>query len=133
MRQKQQQGFGHMMLLLGLVVLAVVGFAGWYVWQNQTTTKSTSMTTVTAAAYKRTTTVPSSWVKYTDTKDGLSFYHPTDWKVKACVPSGADEIPGVCLDAGPASATSTQGVVIPGYSRSQAEEVNQTIFGSTGS
>lgn len=37
MRKLNQTGFGHVILLVALVALAVVGFAGYRVWTSQNT------------------------------------------------------------------------------------------------
>jgi len=49
MKKTSQRGFGHLGLLLLLVIAAVVVFAGYKVYKNQNTDKSVSDTTSTVS------------------------------------------------------------------------------------
>lgn len=77
--KKNEKGFGAVEALLVLVIVAVLGFVGWYVWHNRAT--NTAPTTTSASAskvttYSRTTTVPSDWRSYKNTTYKLSLAYP---------------------------------------------------------
>lgn len=83
--QKYQQGFTAIEGLLIVLVLAVVGFGGYYVWHSQQTTITTAKTT--AVSSKATTNTATSspysgWNTYTFSKEKLTFRYPTTWTVE---------------------------------------------------
>lgn len=84
-------------LFLIVVLIGVLGFLGYryYQAQQKKTAENTKTTqTSTRETYKRTTTVPSSWVTYTNKEYKFSFAHPGDHKVQFDVidnPNGDQE------------------------------------------
>ena len=77
-------------VLIVVVVGAITG-TGWYVWQSRTKANNlydsgtlhntTGTTTAQPSAYKRTTTVPSDWIVYSNAKYSISFSYPKSWSV----------------------------------------------------
>jgi hypothetical protein len=91
---RRQSGFGVLGLLVVIVVLAAVGFAGWKVYVNSRSSADTTVVdtgkdstdkvnpnTPTRTAYERTTQPPVSWKQYSDDAGKLSFFYPADWTV----------------------------------------------------
>ncbi len=86
---KNQKGFGAIEAMLILIIVAVIGFVGWYVWKqnqnpadkktttsNQTNTDGNKETEKTADPY-------AGWLSCKDTGEGLSFKYPADWSTEA--------------------------------------------------
>ncbi len=70
--KKNQNGFSAVEALMITVIVAAVGFVGWYVWHNRSTT----------APNTKTVSEPSKELKsYTDPVFNYSFKYPADWKV----------------------------------------------------
>ena len=69
-----QKGFGHIEALLIILILAVVGFGGYYVWHTQHD-KSAGQSTNQKAADST-----SGWTTHTDTSAGYSIKIPKDWE-----------------------------------------------------
>lgn len=84
--KSNQKGFSAAEALIILVIVGVIGGAGWYVWQSKNKSDSASTTnnttqSTTPLTYKRTTTVPSTWKTYTNEKYKISLAYPTNWTV----------------------------------------------------
>lgn len=84
---KDQQGFTAIETVLILIIIAIIGFIGWYAWHSKQ--NSDKMLNDTAKsqpasvnAYKRPTTIPSTWKTYTNPQYKLSLAYPADWKVQ---------------------------------------------------
>lgn len=81
---KSQKGFALLESLLIIVILAILGFTGWYVWHAKQNTdkiasQNNTVRTETAVTPKNTL---SSWKTYSSTAiSGLSFKYPGDWKL----------------------------------------------------
>ena len=78
---KNQQGFAVIEGLLILLILAVVGFGGYYVYhtQHKTTTTNSSTTANSTSNNSSTTNDYSGWNSYTDTSKLFSVMYPKDW------------------------------------------------------
>lgn len=89
MKRQNQSGFAHAgAILLLIIILAVIGGGGYYIWHKnkdrndrKTTADSSSTAAEKLQAYKRSTTVPATWKKYTDDKYKFSFSYAPTWKV----------------------------------------------------
>lgn len=94
-----ENGFTVVETLLVILILAVIGFGGYYVWHNQH--KSITSTTVTSTALKShistktataTTQTPNpyaGWKSYTLTDEKLSFQYPSTWHLTDYTNTGA--------------------------------------------
>jgi len=93
--RRDEAGFSPVELVLVLVIVALIGFVGWYVQHSkQNTDKSPSAANnssqATSKQTKKTTTnavtpadPTANWTAYTDTSgSGLSVKYPTDWQVQ---------------------------------------------------
>lgn len=83
-----QQGFSAVEVLLVLVIVALVGAEGLFVYKNQHKTTTTSVAATTAKSTltpARTTTAPTnpyaSWTTYTSKLEKVSIKYPADWTV----------------------------------------------------
>jgi len=80
---KNSKGFTLVETLLVLLVVAVIGFGGYYVWQNQH--KDETKVSSTKAAVTKTETKSQSsdpyhgWKPYILPYEKLSFKYPSDW------------------------------------------------------
>lgn len=83
---KSESGITHILLVvLAVVVLGAVGFAGWKVYNSKKKTNQPTTTTSTETQPKENNsqqepaTYPEGWVLFQDSAKGISFYHPVDW------------------------------------------------------
>lgn len=80
---KNSKGFTLVETLLVILVLAVIGFGGYYVWQNQhkdETKVSSNKSTATKTETKSQSSDPyQGWKSYTLPYEKLSFKYPSDW------------------------------------------------------
>lgn len=81
---KNQRGFSTIEALLIIVVLGLIGFAGWFMWQknndNKTSDKQTkSSQKESPKETKKTFTVPEGYMTYTNEEFGFSFAYPQEW------------------------------------------------------
>ncbi len=93
----RQYGFSAVEIILVIIVVGLLGFGGWYVWQanNQQLTTSTSQNT-TADPY-------ADWKAYS--KGSLTFKYPADWTLT--------EIgPGPQLKSGNYASTGLQSITV---------------------
>jgi prepilin-type N-terminal cleavage/methylation domain-containing protein len=124
MRSKQA-GFTALEVLLVIVVVALIGAAGWYVASrgkqtNASSTAATSSPSQTAASSKEALTVSS-------TVGGFSFMYPQSWKVTSNVrPDETLSIksPGEQEDAG---GTVSSGATVDVYTKA----IDNTSFGDS--
>lgn len=86
--KNNQKGFSVVEILIVIVVVGLLGGAGWYVWKskdkNQTpiTTNNTVQKTE-PEIYKRSTTVPSDWKTYSNQQYKISMSYPQNWTIRA--------------------------------------------------
>lgn len=90
MTRLNRQGFISLETFLIILVLAIIGGAGYFVYQAQNNTnatldqaiKTTEELSNSKKAKAAKSTIPSGWVKY----DGgsLSFYYPSTWLKNVC-------------------------------------------------
>lgn len=72
--RKNEKGFTAVELILAIVVVALLGFGGWYAWQAKNNPNSTQ-----SPPSKQNMTAKVS--DYTSTELGLSLRYPTEWGV----------------------------------------------------
>lgn len=85
--KKNESGFSAVEVILVLVIVAMLGSVGWYVWSNRSKNITTNTSTSTNASTTKpasTTTTPvvdkyKGWKTYTDAN--LSLRYPTNWSV----------------------------------------------------
>ena len=85
-----QKGFGAVEILLLILVIAVIGFGGYWVYSRNKTSSNNSPTTATNTT-PSTTNSPTSntktidpysgWKTYCDASTGSCFRYPSDWGV----------------------------------------------------
>ena len=90
--QKHQSGFTVVETFLVILVVAVMGLGGYYVWQTQhnkkTTVASTSTSNKTTTSTKTTTTTPATPSSYAGWKaasmqyEQITYQYPSDWTIK---------------------------------------------------
>jgi Tfp pilus assembly protein PilE len=82
---KTEKGFAVLELILIILVLAIVGFAGWWVYMNQH--KTVDAKNITTTLQNKTTPKVAStnsyagWKMYTLPVEKLSLMYPSDWTV----------------------------------------------------
>jgi len=78
-----ENGFAPLELMLIVVIVAALGFVGWYVWHaKQTTDKTTEQVNNTASSKSATTdskTQPVTTASFTLDKDSVKFTTPKTW------------------------------------------------------
>lgn len=76
-----QKGFAVLESLLILVIIAIIGGTGYYVWHAKKYAYNTYDTTTSSAINAPDTSqgAPSGWKEYTNTEAGLRFNYPADW------------------------------------------------------
>jgi len=82
-------GFGALEGLLILVIITIIGGAGYYTYNSQSNNQkvpaATKADSNTQASNTKITpqddkiTIPSGWVAYTNKDTGVTFYHPPEW------------------------------------------------------
>jgi hypothetical protein len=78
--RKNNDGFSAIETLLILIIIGLVGFVGWYVYQaKQTADKNTAISSSSQAAVSK----PKLAKTYTNNKGGFSVQYPANWKLKA--------------------------------------------------
>jgi prepilin-type N-terminal cleavage/methylation domain-containing protein len=83
--KNKQKGFTVVEVLMVLVIVLLVGFAGWYVWnqRDKSDDKSTSTSTNKSADDAHEMTPEQSptygWKTYTNKEGMYTFKHPSDW------------------------------------------------------
>lgn len=92
-----QKGFTLVETLLVVLVLAVIGFGGYYVWQNQNENNdakaNSTEATVTKTESKKNNTDPyQGWKSYTLPYEKLSFKYPSDWAISNENAKGRDVV-----------------------------------------
>lgn len=86
---KNQNGFGAAPLLLVVVVIALMGFIGWYVLKHKNTLNNVSVLTVSSTTPPEKTKstssttqlfqLPSGWQWYANTLYGFKLAYPSSW------------------------------------------------------
>lgn len=71
--KQNQQGFTLVETLLIILIVAVIGFGGYYVWHSQHTSSSTTTKS----------TAPAGWKTYISTTDKFSTVYPATWTYTA--------------------------------------------------
>lgn len=79
MKKIRNDGFSAVELLLVVVLIGIISFAGWYVYQaNKDTDKSLAEAGKASSAAKA---KPVSLKEYRNTEYGFSFQYPSTWKL----------------------------------------------------
>jgi len=79
MKKINQSGFGAVEALLLILVLAVIGFAGFYVWHSQKKTAPAATVTTSSDSKATTNDVYAGWKSYSLKYEKLSFKYPAAW------------------------------------------------------
>lgn len=80
MKKHNQKGFGHLAISLIVIVVGLIGFTGWYVWQNRDDKKSSSKILETSKTKKSSPlNAPSGWGEYRDDRLSIRFAYPPEW------------------------------------------------------
>ncbi len=80
MKKLNQNGFGALEGILIFVIVALIGGAGWYVWQRNNDKPSDTVSQQAEKSDKATKVPIEKIPTYTNTKVGISFYKPAAWK-----------------------------------------------------
>lgn len=68
MKKHNQKGLGHLVIVITILVVAAIGASGWYVYRNNSKTKSDVSVQAT-----------EDWTSYTDPAGHFSLKHPLAW------------------------------------------------------
>lgn len=79
MKIRNQKGFGHVGVIVLIILVAAVAFAGWWVWRNHKDDNPTSSTTSQAASTVQSST-PALAKTYTNKDGQFNLKYPADWK-----------------------------------------------------
>ncbi|MCK9641744.1 MAG: hypothetical protein M0R39_17715 [Prolixibacteraceae bacterium] len=89
MKNSKQQGFGVVEAILIIVIIGIIGGAGWYVWSSQQKHyDNIDGTTAPTSTQPTPTTTPSD--TYTDSVANFSVKYPTTWKLVTTKATQAD-------------------------------------------
>jgi uncharacterized protein YxeA len=89
--RRNEAGFSPVEVVLVLVIVALIGVAGWFVYNHNKKPATNSVATTTTSKpatteTNRTTQAPdptANWAAYSDNSgSGLSVKYPTDWQVQ---------------------------------------------------
>ena len=93
---KNENGFGAVEILLVILIIAIVSFGGYYVWntQHKSSTQNTrAVATKDAASKSAQSTSPyAGWKSYELKYEKLSFRYPATWKADDTSSSGIDTV-----------------------------------------
>jgi hypothetical protein len=81
---KKQNGFALIEGLLIILILAIIGFGGYYVWNTQKNTDKTSNDAISASQSMEKTSNPDLST-YNSTLGGFSFKYPSGWLISGFV------------------------------------------------
>ena len=83
--KNNQYGFGAIEGLLVLVVIAIIGFTGWYVWHaKQTTDKNLTSGSSSAPVFNKVkNNTYAGWKTYCDSATKDCFEYPQTWKLSS--------------------------------------------------
>jgi len=76
---KNEAGFGAAESLLILVIVAIIGFTGWYVYHAKQTSGKNN--TTSASATPTPTSVYAGWKTYTSSAEKATFKYPAGWAI----------------------------------------------------
>lgn len=77
----KQQGFGAVEIIILIVVLALIGFGGWYVWQAQN--RQAEQLQTNNQQDPNDSDPYENWKSYCDEAHKACFKYPSDWTVEA--------------------------------------------------
>lgn len=96
MRVSSQKGFTFIEVMLVLIFVAVIAFAGYYVYsQNKDDSEDATVTAGKSASPNAKPDPLADWKTYTDDEFGYSLKMPKDWQFKKGEPAkieGSDEV-----------------------------------------
>lgn len=75
-RIKNQRGFGTVEIIILVVILAIIGFGGWYIWQTQ---NNSSQSTGGTNSQPKT---PKNKEAFSDSRLPFIFEYPNGWVIK---------------------------------------------------
>lgn len=91
--QKDEKGFSAVELVLVLVIVALIGVIGWFVYKNHNKTTNNSSVSSTsnssASTQPKTTSAPdpyTGWQTYSSSSLGVSFKYPANWTAQVGEP-----------------------------------------------
>jgi hypothetical protein len=77
---KNQDGFSAVEAVLLLVIAAIIGLTGWYVWSNRAKTSNDKSTSTATPAKQTTAKKPDPYTGWKSEKGNLfTFKYPADW------------------------------------------------------
>ena len=80
--KKNQKGFSAIEGLLILLIVGIIGFAGWHVWQNRSVDSSQSPAhTTPSASNTPKPDIYAGWNTYKSPTEGFSVKYPADWTI----------------------------------------------------
>lgn len=79
-KHKRQLGFGAVEVILILIIIGLVGFVGWRVYEAQKQTVTPQPTTNHTEPPPSEAPVQDKYAAYTDPDFGYTFEYPKDWK-----------------------------------------------------
>jgi Tfp pilus assembly protein PilE len=112
--QKQQSGFGVVEVILIVVVLALVGVGGWYVWNASQ--KSNNNSASTNSGNNQVATDPyAGWKSYCDSTQKVCFKYPADWSFTSDASSATVENSGKTVVVSYVNSDTRDGAAMPYY------------------
>jgi PsbP-like protein len=99
-----QKGFSLLIALLMILVISVIGFGGYYVWNEnnnktgeQSKTNQTTVSDTEQVASKDDLAAPEGWKEYVNSKEGFKVYYPSNWFYWDKCQDGSTDLGGVSL------------------------------------
>lgn len=82
----KKNGFGTVGALVVLIVVGLIGIAGWYVWGSRNSAQnpepsSNNLQAETPKEYTRSATIPTDWKTYTNDEYKINLKYPSNWSV----------------------------------------------------
>lgn len=76
---RSESGAAHLAVILIIIVLAVIGFAGWRIYQINNKIKVPTSGSLLETKSSPTSTIPEGWAEFNDESLGVKFIYPKTW------------------------------------------------------